>query len=302
MAKQITSKNSFLINSSATPTASDIITTNEFVFVNPKAKTIETQDMGNGELGNVKSVTIADWTTAEFDVNINVKPSGTAGTAPSYAALFKACGLTENIDTTNNIVTYAPGGTPAGFAKNYIDGSVRSITGIAGDFKLSGSVGEIAKFTFSLKGFSDLAETAEANPTVTLDANPNLVVTSATAITVGGGTINLQEFEFSMGNEIQESYGIGVKEFYISDFKPTITVKAIKTKGNATHWDDLKNNTLKEVKVILGSGAGNTITFTASYCNPNDVSESDDSGEVVYNQTWICQSTVGNDNFSIVYS
>lgn len=302
MAKQITSKNSFLINSSATPTASDIITTNEIVFVNPKAKTIETKAIGNGELGNVKSVTISDWTTAEFDVNINVKPSGTAGNAPSYAALFKACGLTESIDTTNNIVTYAPGGTPVGFAKNYIDGSVRSITGIAGDFKLSGNIGEIAKLTFSLKGFTDLAETAEANPAVTLDSNTNLTVESITAITVGGGTINLQEFEFSMGNEIQESYGIGVKEFYISDFKPTITVKAIKTKGNASHWDDLKNNTLKEVKVVLGSGAGETVTFTAPYCNPNDVSESDDSGEVVYNQTWLCQSSAGNDNFSIVYS
>ncbi len=302
MAKQITSKNSFLINSSAAPTASDIITTNEIVFVNPKAKTIETKAIGNGELGNTKSVTVADWTTAEFDVSVNAKPSGTAGTAPSYAALFKACGLTESIDTTNNIVTYAPGGTPVGNAKNYIDGSVRGVTGIAGDFKLSGNVGEIAKFTFSLKGFTDLSETAEANPAVTLDSNTDLTVQSITAITVGGATINLQEFDFGMGNEIQESYGVGTKEFYISDFKPTINVKAIKTKGNATYWDDLKNNTLKEVKAILGSGAGNTITFTASYCNPNDVSESDDSGEVVYNQTWICQSNAGNDNFSIVYS
>ena len=302
MAKQITSRNTFLINSAATPTATDVIPTNDFVFVNPKAKTLETKAIGNGALGNTQSVTVADWTTAEFDVNVNVKPSGTAGEAPSYAALFKACGLVETVDSNNNTVTYTPGGTPSGYAKNYIDGSVRSITGIAGDFKFSGNVGEIAKFTFSLKGFTDLTETDEANPTVTLDTNKDLIVESITAVTVGGGTIALQEFEFSMGNEIQESYGIGTKEFYVSDFKPTINVKAIKTKGNATHWDDLKNNTIKSVEVVLGSGAGATVTFTVPYCNPTDVSESDSSGEVVYSQNWICQSGSGDDNFSIVYS
>ena len=302
MAKQLTSKNTFLINSAAVPAAADVITTNEFVFVNPQAKSVETKDIGNGQLGNSKTVTIADWTTAQFDVGVNARTSGAAGTAPSYAALFKACGLVETIDTTNGTVTYAPGGTPSGTAKNYTDGAVRQIDGIAGDMKFGGSVGDIAKFTFSLQGFTDLSETAEANPAVTLDSNKDLVITSATAITVGGGLIALQEFEFTLGNEIQESYGIGVKEFYISDFKPTIAVKAIKTKGNAVHWDDLKNNTIKEVVVTLGGTAGNTITFTASYCNPKEVSESDNNGEVVYNQTWECQSSAGNDNFSIVYS
>lgn len=298
---QLTGKNTLLVSTSGSPVAADVITTANNVLVNPKSKSLEYKDMGNGKTGNTKSKTIADYTTADFKVEVNAKPSGTAGVAPAYGELFKLCGLSEVVDAGVS-VTYAPATMIAGTAKAYLDGSVRTITGIAGDFTFGGQVGEIAKFDFSLKGFTDLAETVEVNPTVTLDANKNLTIESVTVITVGGSTINMESFEFSLGNETNETYAIGLKEFYIADFKSSIKVSAVKTKGNATHWADLAANTTREIIVVLGTVAGKTVTFKATYCNPSDVSENDSSGKVIYDNTWNCESSAGGDNFSIVYT
>lgn len=301
MASQIVARNTLLASTAGVPVAADVITTINNVFVNPKAKSIETKDVGNGQAGNTKSQTITDWTTAEFNVDVGARTGGELGTPPAYGELFKMCGLTETITETTD-VTYTPGTLTPGYAKAYLDGAVRTVTGVAADFTFGGNVGDIAKFTFSLKGFTDLSETVEANPAVALDANEKLIIESVSAITVSGSTVNMKSFEFSLGNEINEIYAIGRKEYYISDFKSSIKISAVKTKGNATHWSDLSANTIKEVKVVLGSIAGNIITFTAPYCNPNDVSESDSNGMVVYDNVWGCEASAGGDNFSIVYA
>jgi len=301
MANQLTVRNTLLVSTSGVPDATNIITTDNNVIINPKAKSVEYKDLGNGALGNSKTVTNNDYVTAEFSVDVNAKCSGSAGTAPAYAELFKLCGLDEVVDADTSVTYQQATSFVQGTALAYLDGAKREVTGIAGSFTFGGAVGEIAKFSFSLKGFTSLEETAEANPAVTLDANSNLMIKSVTAVTIGGGTIDMKDFSFDMGNDIQELYATNRKEYYIQDLKPTLKVSAVKTKGNQTHWSDLNANTKKEVVVTLGDVAGNIIVFTAPYCQPSDVSESDDGGKVVYENNWGCESSAGGDNFSVVY-
>jgi len=302
MAMQLTARNTFLFSTAGTPIATDVITTNNNVFVNPKAKSIEYEDIGNGALGNSKTIVNNDYVTAEFTVDVNAKGSGAAGTAPAYGELLKACGLTETVNASTD-VTYTPASSfVAGDAIAYLDDYKREVTGIAGTFTFGGKVGEIPKFSFSLKGFTTLAETSEANPAVTLDPNENLVIKSVTAITVGGSAIALEDFSFDFGVDVQSIYGTdATKEYYINNYKPTIKVSAIKTKGNSTHWTELNNNSKKSVVVTLGTTAGNIIEFTAPYCQPSDVAESDNNGIVKYDRTWSCESSAGGDNFSLVF-
>jgi hypothetical protein len=303
MANQLTVKNTLLVSTSGTPDADNIITTDNSVIVVPKGKAIDYKDLGNGALGNAKTVVSDDYVTAEFSVDINAKCSGSAGTAPKCAEMFKLCGLEEIVDSDNNTVTYQP--TTTSFAKGtalaYLDGSKREVSGISGSFTFGGAVGEIAKFSFSLKGFTTLEEIAEDNPAVTLDVISNLVIESVTTVTIGGDTIQMKDFTFDVGNDIQETYTVGLKEFYIQDFKPTMKVSAIKIKGNQTHWSDLKANTKKKVIIKLGTEDGKIIELTAPYCQPSDVSESDDGGKNKFENTWLCENSAGGDNFSIVY-
>jgi len=301
MAKQLTVKNTFLFSTGGVPVPGDVITTNNDVIINPKPKTIEYEEKGNGATGNAKTQTIPDWTTADFSVETKAKSSGALGVAPSIAELLKASGLSETIVASTS-VTYAPTSTfVQGTGKAYLDGHVRSITGVAADFSFGGKVGEMVTFNFSLKGFTTLADTAEANPAVTLDTNVNFIIESITAITVGGAELDLESFEFSKGNAIQETYATNVKEFYISDHKPTVKVSAVKTNGNSEHWNELEANTKKSVVVTLGSVAGEKLVFTAPFCNPMDTSEADSSGIMMYDRTWLSENSVGNDNFSFVY-
>ena len=302
MAKQVVKRNTLLLATGAAPTAADVITTDNVIAISPKAAVIEYNDMGNGKAGNAKTITNNDDVTAEFDVDVIARSSGGVGVAPKYASLLKCCGLKETIDTTNGIVTYTPEllEQPAS-ATAYVDGYKRDITGIVGDMTISGTVGDKAMFKFSLKGFTTLDPIVEANPSVSLDTNTILMVTSASVVTAGLDTIDLQEFEFNLGNSIEKAYAIGTKEFFAGDFKPTIRVKAIKTKGNDTHWSDLKNSSPKEVVITLGTAAGDILELRIPNAKPNDVSE-DASGEyVVYNETWLCENVNGGDNFTLTY-
>jgi len=302
MANQLTVKNTLLFSTAGVPAATDNITTSSDVLVLPTAKTIEFKNIGNGAVGNNQTQTLPELTTTDFTAEVVARTGGALGVAPSYGELLKACGLSETINASTD-VTYAPAASFAqGTAKVYLDGSYRDVTGIVGDITFGGKVGELAKFSFAMKGFTTLGETAGANPAVTVDANENLIVENASVITVGGAAIPLTGFEFKSGNEINEINAVGQNEFYISDIKPTINVTAVKTKGVADHWADLNSNTIKTVVITLGTAAGNKITLTAPYCNPTNVSESDDNGKIIYDETFECQSSAGYDNFSIVYA
>jgi len=301
MAQSFTKKSTFLFSTAGTPVATDVITTNNFILLSPKSKNIDYEDFGTGTMGNAKTVINNDYVTADFSVDINVTGSGVAGTAPSYGELLKASGLSEVVVASTS-VTYTPATSfVPGTAKAYLDGAYRDVTGVASSLKLSGKVGEFAQMNFSLKGFTTLGETVGANPTVVLDANSKLLVKSATVITVGGASIALTEFTFDLGSATQEIYALGKKEFVVTDIKPTLNVKAIKTKGSATHWSELNDNTPKSAVITLGDTAGNILELTAPYCQPTDTSESDNSGYVVFDRTWNCQNNSGNDNFSIVF-
>ena len=304
MANQLTVKNTLLFKSGGdAPADTDNITTSADVLVLPTVKSVEYKDIGNGATGNNKTQTIPDLTTADFTAEVVARTAGDGDHAPSYGELLKACGLDEVIDTDAHTVTYTPAKNfVIGNARAYLDGSYRDVTGIVGDITFGGKVGELAKFSFAMKGFTTLNEISGANPAVTVDSNLNLKVENASVITVGGDAIPLTSFELKTGNVTNEINAVGQNEFYVSDIKPTINVKAVKTKGAAPYWNDLKSNTIKEVVVTLGTTDGNKITLTASYCNPTTVTESDDSGKIAYDETFECQSSAGYDNFSIVYS
>ena len=302
MALQLTSKNTLLLKVGGTPDATNIITTQNDVFVSPKASMIESKDIGNGQGGNAKIETNEDDVVAEFSVDMTARTSGSGGTAPACADLLKCCGLKETVDSDNKLVAYTPELLQqTAQAKAYVDGAMRNITGTVGDLTISGEVGQIVKFSYSLKGYTALSETAEANPDVTLDSNIQLTIKSANVVTVGGNNIVLKSFEFALGNDIKKVYATNRKEYYIGDFKPTIKVTALKANGNGAHWDELKGSTQKEVIVTLGGSDNNTIELKVPFAQPQDVSESDDSGQVKYDRTWLCQSSAGGDNFTLTY-
>lgn len=300
MAKQITKKNTFLLAIGGVPVAADVVTTSNDIFINPKPKTGEYKDVGGGVGGATKAYAVGDYVTADVTVETRVRGSGTEGVAPEVANLLKICGLSETIDADVS-VTYAPAlAQNVGTAKAYLDGYYRTLSGVMANMTFKGNIGEQASFSFALKSFTTTAPTAEANPAVVLDDNIPLIVTSVSAVTIGGASIACESFEFDLGNDIQEAYGVGTKEFYLNDFVPTVKITAIKTKGNEAHWSDLIANNHRAIVITLGDVAGNIVELSIPTANPKDVSESDQNGKVIYEQTFQCEGN-GTNNFSLTF-
>lgn len=299
--QQQTNRNTLLLAAGEQPTALNVVTTDNNILVSPKADSLTIQDKGNGALGNEKTIINNDHIVVDFNVDVKAKSCGTKGVAPKVSELLKICGMHETVNAGASVV-YSPASSfEIGLGIVYIDGAKRDITGLAGDFSLSGKIGEIANFTFNLKGYTTLEETASENPIVSLDTNKNTLVKSASIIAVGGDEIDLEEFDLKMNATIKEIYATKTKKYYIADFAPTLKVKAVKTKGNQTHWTQLATNTKKAVKIVLGSEEGQTIEILAPFCASKDLTEADSDGKMVYERTWTCENSDGNDNFSITY-
>lgn len=303
MADQLMLKNTILAKSGGVPTATEVITTNGVVFVNPKLKSGDYDDMGNGMMGNKKTYIDPNYIISEFDIPVHMKKASALGVAPKLSNLFKIAGLTETI-TASTKVEYKPGGIVEGTGqfKAYVDGYVRNVTGAVANLKISGKVGEPLNATFSCKGFLDTAEaTAEANPAVTLDTLMAPIVSSVTVLTIGGGQIQGDSFEFDLGNVIREDYLMSKKAYTITNFDPSINVTAIKIKGvDEAAWADYSAGTVRAIIIQVGA-AGGMEELSIPYAKLKDVGEADDNGKVKITRTFRAQASAGNDNFTYTY-
>ena len=300
---QLTNKQTLLAKFGGVPVAADVITLSEVAFVSVNVKTGSVKQVGNGTFGSEKGYTVADMTTAEITANATLSPTADGDTPPELSDMFRACGLVETVDVVGHKTTYAPFAGMVDFMTliNYLDGEKRTITGAVGNMTMNFTVGELAKVSFAMQGFTDAEPTVEANPAVTLDANGKFVVDSVQAVTLTGATINMESADFDLGNVIHPTYAIAKKEHNIVDLVPTIKVKDIKQKDVTTHWTDIKNGALKAFIIVLTNGA-RKFTLTAPYCAYSAMNEGDSNGSVSIDRTFRCEASVaGGDNFEMKY-
>jgi len=311
MSRQITDKCVILFKYNGSATSDDVVTVSETPFLSPEVKSQEYKEIGSGKLGQTKSYADEYNTTVTYDLVSMLRGNDKTGVAPqtppAIASLLKASGLNEAIDTTegNKSVTYTPKHDDISASESvvYIDGYKRIINGAITNLKISGTVGECAKVTCSVSGFTTPEPIAEANPTVTLDSEALLIVSKVSVVTVDGTTLNVESFEFDAGNEIKNVYAVSIGEYVRTDFKPTIKLSGIKTKGDETGWSDLIADNVREIIITLGNEAGKRVTIKASQAKVSENSESDKDGMVNFSRTFRCQGDdTGDNHYSIKWS
>jgi len=302
MAKRLTEKQVFLAKVGGTPSTTDVVDLDSVFIPSLSGKTGEYKQLDGG-MGGTKGYVVDDYLSVSGTLSCNLRGNGGGETLPKLSEMLKMCGLNEVVDSDNHKVTYTPNDTEIanGSVLFYLDGEKREFSGVSANLKLDFEVGTIAKTSFDISGFSSLSS-AEDNPSVTLDSNDVFIVKSISAVTLSGGTLNLKKASFDMGNQMQEIYAISQKEFYRSDYKPTITLEDNAIKGDTSHWDDFLNGNLKSISILLTSKSGNTFTFTAENCRYTEVSESDDSGKVVISRKFSLEKNGSTPNFTIVYA
>lgn len=287
------------------PIASNVVNIEEKISIAPDVKQNDYKEL-DGELGNTKSYIDDEHTTASFSIKAKLRGNDKTGvapeTAPAIDELLKASGMTGTAGVSDYTYTPNHGTLTPAQAIVYTDGKKRSADGIVCDFKLSGTVGECAIVEFTANGYTDIAEVAEANPTVTPDSESLMIVNKVSAVTVGGTTFNLKSFEFGLNNEIQDIYAVNLAQYERVDFDPKISLTGYRDSAD-TAWADLASQGLKTIIITLGSGTGKTVTLTIDSAIPLSNNESDDSGKLGISKEYRClKDGISSHHFELMFS
>ena len=237
--------------------------------------------------------------------------SGTAGTAPRYGSLLKACGFSETIVASTS-VTYAPVSTSFSSVTIYYstDGVRHKVTGARGTYSLNLTANQIPVINFTMTGqYVAPTDTADPTPTFTAQATPRIFNdTNTTAFTLFSETdLPLQSCQLDVGNEVVSFDLINsTKEVLITNRSGSGSlVIEMPTLASHDFFTDAIGSTTGNLSIVHGATAGNIVTL-ASAANAISLGAptySDNSGMVMLNLPYtLVPSTSGNDEFTLAYT
>lgn len=227
----------------------------------------------------------------EISFDVELVGSGTAGTAPAWGPLLRACGMAETLIAVTR-ADYLPISAALESVSMYCyaDGVQHVLLGARGEWGISMKVGEKPMLNFRFQGI-DGSESAVANPSLTLSAfmvpqvvtdafTPNFKVggtvspTGAPAISAGtdfpSTGITLQS-----GNALNFKSIINLQEMEINDRVVTGSVEMDLTAAQeVTAMVDVRANTTAAMSIEHGTVTGRKVLLhlpTVQRINPKYV-------------------------------
>lgn len=278
--------------------------------ITPLNSQIASRDLVRPYLGNFDQLIATVNVQCSFEVEI--AGSGTAGTAPAFGPLLRACGMSETIVASTS-VTYAP--VSSGFESVSIyynvDGVQHRLTGCRGTVAAGVTVGEIPVLRFQFTGIYN-APTDVAVPAVTYTQQTPLPVnaTNTTSFQLFSYAGLMRSFEFDLAADIQYrelvSTAPTAANRYIQyiDRKPTGTVvlEAV-TMATKNYFTDALGTATGNCTFLHGTTAGNRFTFNAAQTDIINPTYSDDNGVHMLNIPLVfLPTTLGNNEFSFAFT
>jgi hypothetical protein len=246
----------------------------------------------------------------QISFKVELKGSGTAGTAPAIGKLLKACGMAEDVSAGTS-VTYTPESDDDDVDSltlyAYRDGVLHKMVGARGTFTMDLQAGKYGMLSFVFKGlYQTIVDDSNAtlsNLETTLPA-----VIQGAAFTWGSYEAIASKLDIDFGANVvpAESFNasFGIYAFRISDrntqgsFNPDAVLEA-------THpfWADWKNNVQRALSITCGSEAGNICTITAGSCASTGVNYEDKEGVLAYNVPFLMtEESTDDDEIEIVFT
>ena len=278
--------------------------------VTPLDAEIVSRDLVRPYFGNYDQIIAAQKVQVSFEVEL--QGSGAAGTAPAYGPLLRACGLAETI-TASTKAEYKPVSSSFESAtihvqvQDNIAGSspLHKLTGCRGnvEFTLNAKSLPVAKFTFT-GVYNAVVDAANVTATYTAFKTPSAVNKANTpTFSFFGYSGIMSEFGLNLNNEVVYRNLVNSESVILTDRKaggnvvfeaPTVTAKDF--------WAAALANTLGDMSLIHGSGAGSIVEFSSTgkvdVVNP---SYTDMDGIVMLSVPYVLvPSTAGNDEFSLI--
>ena len=266
--------------------------------ITPLAADIVSRDLVRPYLGTSEQLIASKH--VEIDFEVEIAGSGTAGTAPKYGPLLRACGMSETVSAAVSTV-YAP--ISASFESvtiyHNVDGVLHKITGARGTVEFTFNARAIPVMKYKLIGIYN-APTDTALPVVdySLFQTP-LACNSAntTGFAFFGFAAALESININMSNTVTYRSLIGSEYVQITDRKvegtavfeaPTITSKDFFTAAIAT--------TLGTLAMTHGTVAGNKFGVASSRIDITTPTYTDNNGVMMLSVPFVAvPSSAGND-------
>ncbi|WP_315742838.1 MULTISPECIES: phage tail tube protein [unclassified Bradyrhizobium] len=272
------------------------------VSIQPMDGSDVSRDLVTPNFGNQPSFTAEEHVTITFDTEL--AGSGTAGTAPAWGPLLRACGCAEVIVATTS-VTYTPitDNIESAYFKFWMGGTLHAIKGARGSAKLTANAQGIPIISWTFMGlWVAPSEVSAAVPTLTAFKKPVIVnKTNTPTFTVNSVPLVMRNFTFDMANQVEPRMLVGSESVLITDHREQIdfTCEAVPV-STLDPYALAKAATTVPVSLVHGTVAGNIATLsvlTAQFKRPTGYQQNQGIAEWPLSMTAL--PNAGNDQFSL---
>jgi len=264
------------------------------------------RDNVSASLSNFSQVPGARKATMEFDVEL--KGSGTAGTAPALGKILKACGFGETVVAVTS-VTYLPASTGVSSMTLalYNDGVRYLISGARGNVSLKLDKGKPGMLHFVFTGadftVTDLALLSSGVSYETTKPQPFLTA----ALTIDSYAALLGSLEFNMNNEValrdDVNQGSGHKSAVITGRRPSLSIDPeMITVATYDFFGKWRSGSEGALTLALTGAAGNICTITAPKVQYTGAKLADKSGLRSLGIDCQLNRNAGDDELSIAFT
>lgn len=209
--------------------------------------------------------TIPNELHAKFSFKVELAPSGTAGTAPAWGPLLRACACAEvispGVSVAYNPITDAH---ESGTLKLEIDGILFQALGVRGTAKFSINAQGIPYIEFEMTGlFAQPSDATLATPTLTGFKKPQIVSSTFTpTFTINAVAMVMRTFSLDLKCKVENRFLVGKEEVLITQREDMIMAQ-VETLPLATFnaFALAAAQTAVAVNLVHGTGAGKIATL-----------------------------------------
>lgn len=220
----------------------------------------------------------------EITFDVEIKGSGSAGTAPEFGPLLKACGMKETVLVSS--VQYNPASNPTDHGSAtiwlYEDGIRYKVTGCRGSFTMSLQTAQVGKMSFRMVGhLSNRADASLVTPTLSSVVPPVLV---GVPFVVDSYSAVITKFELDPGITVATPDNIAASDGYgeirVTGHAPTFTIDpeatVLATYDWVAKWQ--ANNAAIITVGTVGSTGGNQYSIGGPAAVYSEVGNGDRDG------------------------
>ncbi|WP_172298355.1 phage tail tube protein [Pseudoruegeria sp. HB172150] len=206
----------------------------------------------------------------QLKFRVELQTAGTAGVAPAWGPLLRACACAETI-VADTSVTYNPisDGHESVVIYIWVSATRYRMLGTRGNAIMMIDAQGIPYIEFTFTGlYSPATEVAQATPDLTAFQKPSVATNSNTpSFTIDATEHVLRSFQLDLANQVENRFLIGDESIIITDKKDMIraTIQAVPV-TTLDPYSLAEAQTEVAVEIVHGTVAGKIATLNAPTC------------------------------------